>query len=59
MIPDIVHYNQDAYVKGKSIFDIVRAIDDILEFTVREKIRVLMVAIDLRKHLTRLIAILC
>ena len=46
MIPDIVHYNQNAYVKGKSTFDAVRAIDDILEFTGREKIEGLMVAID-------------
>lgn len=33
MIPDIVHNNQSACVKGKSLFDAVRAIDDILEFT--------------------------
>ena len=49
MIPDIVHYNQNAYVKGKSIFDAVRAIDDIFEFTGREKIQGLMVAIDFKK----------
>ena len=49
MIPDIVHYNQNAYVKGKSIFDAVRAIHDILEFTEREKIQGLMVAIDFKK----------
>ena len=49
VIPDIVHYNQNAYVKGKSIFDAVRAIDDILEFTEREKIQSLMVAIDFKK----------
>ena len=49
VIPDIVHYNQNAYVKGKSIFDEVRAIDDILEFTEREKIQGLMVAIDFKK----------
>ena len=49
MIPDIVHYNQNAYVKGKSIFDAVRARDDILEFTEREKIEGLMVAIDFKK----------
>ena len=29
VIPDIVHHNQNAYVKEKSIFDAVRAIDDI------------------------------
>ena len=49
VIPDIVHHNQNAYVKGKSIFDAVRAIDDILEFTEREKIQGLMVAIDFKK----------
>ena len=49
MIPDIVYYNQNAYVKGKSIFDAVRAIDDILQFTEREKIEGLMVAIDFKK----------
>ena len=49
MIPDIVHHNQNAYVKGKSIFDAARAIDDILEFTEREKIQGLMVAIDFNK----------
>ena len=49
VIPDIIHYNQNAYVKGKSIFDTVRAIDDILEFTEREKIQRLMVAIDFKK----------
>ena len=49
VIPDIGHRNQNAYVKGKSIFDAVRAIDDILEFTEREKIQGLMVAIDFKK----------
>ena len=58
-IPDIVHHNQNAYVKGKSIFDAVRAIDDILEFTEREKIQGLMVAVDFKKYLIRLIGILC
>ena len=36
-------------VKGKSIFDAVRSIDDILEFTERKKIRGFMLAIDLKK----------
>ena len=51
VIPDIVHYNQNAYIKGKSILDAVRAIDDILEFTEREKIQGLMVAIDFKNAL--------
>ena len=49
VLPDIVHHNQNVYVKGKSIFDVVRAIDDILEFTEIEKIQGLMVAIDFKK----------
>ena len=49
VIPDIVHHNQNAYVKGKSVFDAARAIDDILEFTEREKNQGLMVAIDFIK----------
>ena len=49
MIPDIVHHNQNAYVKGKSIFDAVRVIDDILEFTESEKVEGLMVAIDFKR----------
>ena len=59
MIPDIIHHNQNAYVKGKSIFDAVRAIDDILEFTEREKIQGLMVAIDFKKLLIPSVGILC
>ena len=37
VIPDIIHQNQNAYLKGKSTFDAVRTIDDILEFTERKK----------------------
>ena len=50
MIPDIVHHNQNVYVKGRPIFDAVRAIDDILECTVRGKIQGFMVAINFKKH---------
>ena len=49
VIPDIVHHNQNVYVKGKSIFDAVTAIDDILEFKESEKIQGLTVAIDFKK----------
>ena len=50
VIPAIVHYSQNAYVKGTSTFDAVRAIDHILEFTVREKIQGLMVATNCKKE---------
>ena len=31
ILPDLTHYNQNAYVKGRSIFDAIRTIDDVLE----------------------------
>ena len=37
VLPDIIHHNQNAYVKGRSILDAVRTIDDIFEYTERRK----------------------
>ena len=48
-MPELIHYNQNAYVKGKSIFDAVRTIDDILEFTKCKKMSGILVAIDFEK----------
>ena len=33
--PNIMHYNQCAYVKGRTIFDAVRTIEDVMEFSER------------------------
>ena len=30
--PDIIHFNQNAFVKGR-IFDAIRAIDDVIDYT--------------------------
>ena len=49
VISDIVHHNQNAYVRGKSIFDEVRDINDMLEFAESEKIQGFMLAIDFKK----------
>ena len=35
VLPEIIHFNQNGYVKGRTIFDAVRTIDDILEYTER------------------------
>ena len=29
VLPNIIHYNQCAYVKGRTIFDVVRTIEDV------------------------------
>ena len=49
LIPEIIHFNQNAYVKGRTIFDAVRTIDDIMEFTERYQMNGLLVAIDFQK----------
>ena len=35
VLPNIIHYNQCAYVKGRTIFDAVRTIEDVMEFSQR------------------------
>jgi len=32
VLPNIIHYNQCAYVMGRTIFDAVRTIEDVMEF---------------------------
>ena len=42
-------FNQNAYVKGRTIFDAMRTIDDILEFTERYQINRVIVPTDFQK----------
>lgn len=35
VVPSIMHYNNCAYVKERTIFDVVRTIEDVMEFTER------------------------
>ena len=49
LLGEIIHFNQNAYVKGRTILDAVRTIDDILEYTERKNISGLLVAIDFQK----------
>ncbi len=51
VLGEIIHFNQNAYVKGRTILDAVRTIDDILEYTERKNISGLLVAIDFQKAL--------
>jgi len=41
--------NQNAFIKGRTILDAVRTIDDILEYLERKKINGLLVAVDFQK----------
>ena len=49
VLPKIIHYNQSAYVKGRTVFDAVRTIQDILEYTETHKIDGRLFAIDFQK----------
>ena len=49
ILPSIIHFNQCADVKGRTIFDAVRTIDDIFDYTEKSKINGRMIAIDFKK----------
>ncbi|KAL9967827.1 hypothetical protein ACROYT_G026124 [Oculina patagonica] len=49
VLPSIIHYNQSAYVKDRTICDAVRSIEDILEYTKRYQIEGRLVSIDFKK----------
>ena len=49
VLGEIIHFNQNAYVKGRTILDAVRTVDDILEYTERKNISGLLVAMDFQK----------
>ena len=35
VLPSIIHYNQCAYFKGRTIFDTAKTVDNIMEFSER------------------------
>ena len=49
VLPEIIHSNQNAFVKGRSIFDAIRTIDDVIEYTREKKLAGILVAIDFEK----------
>ena len=49
VLPVIIHADQNAFVKGRSIFDAVRTIDDMVDYTKRNNLSGFLVAIDFEK----------
>ena len=45
----VLHFNQNAFVKGRTIFDAVRTIDDVIEYARYKDIPGILVAIDFEK----------
>ena len=49
ILPFPVHHSQNAFIKGRSIFDAIRTINDILEYAKRNNRTGILVAIDFEK----------
>ena len=49
VLPEITHFDQSAFVKGRTIFDAIRTIDDVIEHTMNRDISGILVAIDFKK----------
>ena len=50
VLPEIIRsFNENAFVKGKSIFDAIRKIDDVMEYTKEKELSGILVAIDFEK----------
>ena len=49
VLPNLIHPNQNAFVKDRSIFDAIRTIDDIVDYTERKSWSGFMIAIDFEK----------
>ena len=46
VLPEIIHFDQSAFVKGRTIFDAIRTIDDVIEHTINRDVSVILVALD-------------
>ena len=49
VLPEIIHSNQNAFVKGRCSFYAIRTIDDVMEYTKEKELSGILVAIDFEK----------
>lgn len=49
VLPSVIHHNQHAFVKNRTIFDAIRTIEDVLCFTKSKSIDAFLIAIDFEK----------
>ena len=49
VVPYLIHANQNAFVKCRSIFDALRTIDDVVDYTKRNCLPGILIAIDFEK----------
>ena len=51
VLPEIIHFYQSVFVKGRTIFDAIRTMDDVIEHTMNRDIFGTLAAIDFEKAL--------
>ena len=49
ILPNVIHHNQCAYVKGRTTFDAVRTIEDVMDFTEMYHIDGRLICVDFQK----------
>ena len=49
VLPSIIHHNQCAYVKDRTVCDAVRSIEDILDYTKKYQVEGRLISIDLKE----------
>ena len=49
LLPEIIHFDQSAFVKGRTIFEAIRTVDDVIEHTINRDISGTLAAIDFEK----------
>ena len=49
ILPDVIHHSQNAYIKGRSIFDAVRTIEVVIEYSKQTDIPGMLITIDFEK----------
>ena len=49
VLPHIIHYDQSAFVNGRTIFDATRTISDVMDFTKARDYKCILTAIDFEK----------
>ena len=49
VLPNVIHHNQCAYVKDRTICDAVRSIEDILDYTKKYQMEGRLISIDFKK----------
>ena len=49
ILPEIVHFNQNAFVKGRTIFDAIRTIENAVKYTEQKGLSGILLVIDFEK----------